>query len=270
MEYLFDLINEQSERKEIGMVVSFLEIYLDQVRDLGKAYMADRQRQLELVKEDDAGAPAAGGSGGRGPIRTGGLGKRPASAAATRSRPTSAVGAARPQSASYFSGTNVGGGGGPRESGLENWSSSDLDIHESPEGQVYVKDLCLIPVRNIQEVMDVVNLGISLRETHATRVNATSSRSHTVFTINVVQKQRRQEDSEVISGMLNLVDLAGSERIAKSKSEGTRFQEAVVINSSLSALGRVVLALATDPRNAKYIPYRDSKLTSRGVVEEGK
>ena len=69
------------------------------------------------------------------------------------------------------------------------------------------------------------------------------------------------ENAEVITGFLNLVDLAGSERIAKSKSEGVRFQEAVVINSSLSALGRVVLALTCDPHNAKYIPYRDSKLT---------
>jgi hypothetical protein len=84
-----------------------------------------------------------------------------------------------------------------------------------------------------------------------------------VFTINVVQKDRRSADSEVISGILNLVDLAGSERIAKSKSEGTRFNEAVVINSSLSALGRVVLSLATgdSSRSNKHIPYRDSKLT---------
>ena len=61
--------------------------------------------------------------------------------------------------------------------------------------------------------------------------------------------------------MLNLVDLAGSERLSKSKSEGTRFAEAVTINSSLSALGRVVLALANNPRDVKYVPYRDAKLT---------
>ena len=70
-----------------------------------------------------------------------------------------------------------GGGGG----GIENWARTDLEIHETPEGQVFVKDLTLIPVKNIQEVMDVINLGVNLRETHQTSVNQVSSRSHTVF-----------------------------------------------------------------------------------------
>jgi hypothetical protein len=90
-------------------------------------------------------------------------------------------------------------------------------------------------------------------------MNATSSRSHTVFTLNIVQKDRRLADAEVLSGVLHFVDLAGSERLARSQSEGRRFQEAVIINSSLSALGKVILSLAD--KNAKYIPYRDSKLT---------
>lgn len=47
VEYLFDRIEECSERKEIGMVCSFLEIYLDQIRDLGRAYLADRKTQKE-------------------------------------------------------------------------------------------------------------------------------------------------------------------------------------------------------------------------------
>lgn len=60
--------------------------------------------------------------------------------------------------------------------------------------------------------------------------------------------------------MLNLVDLAGSERLRKSESTGLRMQEALSINSSLSALGKVVMAL--DPSvPAQYVPYRDSKLT---------
>ena len=42
---------------------------------------------------------------------------------------------------------------------------------------------------------------------------------------------------------------ARSERLARSQSEGRRFQEAVIINSSLSALGKVVLNLAA--RNTK-------------------
>lgn len=53
---------------------------------------------------------------------------------------------------------------------------------------------------------------------------------------------------EVISGVLNFVDLAGSERPARSGNEGKRFQEAVVVNSSLSALSKVILALVIHSR----------------------
>lgn len=44
---------------------------------------------------------------------------------------------------------------------------------------------------------------------------------------------------ERVAGTLNLVDLAGSERLDKSESEGQRKKEAMSINSSLSALGKV-------------------------------
>jgi kinesin family member C2/C3 len=39
------------------------------------------------------------------------------------------------------------------------------------------------------------------------------------------------------------VDLAGSERLSKSGSEGQRLKETRAINTSLSALGKVVLSL---------------------------
>lgn len=51
-----------------------------------------------------------------------------------------------------------------------------------------------------------------------------------------------------------------SERLKKSESDGQRLKEALHINSSLSAVGKVVMSL--DPESGyNYIPYRDSKLT---------
>ena len=88
-------------------------------------------------------------------------------------------------------------------------------------------------------------------------MNPISSRSHTIVSITVTQKNRGEDDSTTISGILNLLDLAGSERVA-STAERTRFDEAVNIKSSLTALGKVVIKFGM---KAPQVPYRDSKLT---------
>jgi hypothetical protein len=88
-------------------------------------------------------------------------------------------------------------------------------------------------------------------------MNEGSSRSHSVFTVTVSQKN--VHTAEVKTGKLVLVDLAGSEMVKKTNSSGQQLEEAKTINKSLSALGLVINAL-TDEKSS-HIPYRDSKLT---------
>ena len=134
----------------------------------------------------------------------------------------------------------------------------DLEIHEDAQGEVYVKDLTLVPVNSAEDINVVIAEGLKIRATHETKMNAVSSRSHTIFTIVVTQTDK--STGEGFSGRINLVDLAGSERLKKSESEGMRLKEALHINSSLTALGKVVMAL--DPNAASsHVPYRDCKLT---------
>ena len=73
-------------------------------------------------------------------------------------------------------------------------------------------------------------------------MNAHSSRSHSVFLINV--KQEYKETRKTISGKLYLVDLAGSEKVDKTNAQGLTLEEAKTINKSLLALSNVIMALS--------------------------
>ncbi len=73
-------------------------------------------------------------------------------------------------------------------------------------------------------------------------MNAQSSRSHSIFSVTIIQKHL--DKGETFEGKLNLVDLAGSEKVSKSGAEGNVLDEAKNINKSLSTLGKVINALA--------------------------
>lgn len=109
--------------------------------------------------------------------------------------------------------------------------------------------------------------GNKARTVAATNMNETSSRSHAVFTLTLTQHIHDTEtslDSEKVS-RISLVDLAGSERASASGATGSRLKEGSEINRSLTALGRVIRALAGLSNGKKQrdmvVPYRDSALT---------
>lgn len=96
--------------------------------------------------------------------------------------------------------------------------------------------------------------GSHKRQVAATKCNDLSSRSHTVFTITVGNKDIGVDgEVRIRTGKLNLVDLAGSENIGRSGAENKRAREAGIINQSLLTLGRVINALVD---KSPHIPYR--------------
>jgi myosin heavy subunit len=132
-----------------------------------------------------------------------------------------------------------------------------LEVREGKKGGFYVKDLQCTPVTNIDTVKKIIIAGNKNRATGATEMNSQSSRSHLILTV-IVETQ--DVTGHVKVGKLNLVDLAGSERISKTKATANRMDEGIEINLSLTALGNVIAALASQ-RKSGHIPYRDSKLT---------
>ncbi|XP_063695925.1 kinesin heavy chain isoform X2 [Culicoides brevitarsis] len=136
-------------------------------------------------------------------------------------------------------------------------SKVNLSVHEDKNRVPYVKGATERFVSSPDDVFEVIEEGKSNRHVAVTNMNEHSSRSHSVFLINV--KQENLENQKKLSGKLYLVDLAGSEKVSKTGAEGAVLDEAKNINKSLSALGNVISALADG--NKTHIPYRDSKLT---------
>ena len=102
-----------------------------------------------------------------------------------------------------------------------------------------------------------MNRGNRNRSVNSTNMNEASSRSHSIFIVNIIQNNLK--DLSAKSGKLFLVDLAGSEKISKTGAVGATLGEAKYINKSLTTLGLVINNLTDGKSN--HIPYRDSKLT---------
>ena len=155
-----------------------------------------------------------------------------------------------------------------------------VDIKESKEKGVYVKDLSEYSVNSVADMMKVLKAGTKQRRVGATKMNEGSSRSHSILTITVETSEMLPLPSTTPTsvssptsaappaavdkvtykvGKLHLVDLAGSERQKKTAATGERLDEAKSINWSLTVLGNCIKALI-EP-NSRHIPYRDSKLT---------
>ena len=105
--------------------------------------------------------------------------------------------------------------------------------------------------------VEVAQLALTIELTRTAvghALNSRSSRSHCLVHLYCVERQQ----GRVTKKQLLFVDLAGSERILKSGVTGVAATQAVAINGSLTALGKVIRALGT---NAKHVPFRDSMLT---------
>lgn len=133
-------------------------------------------------------------------------------------------------------------------------------------------------IESARQGIEVLQSGLDKRQVASTKMNDTSSRSHTIFSITVyitMNKGRKSPtpnsdalpnenrisstvSNACVVGKINLVDLAGSENIGKSGAENKRAREAGLINKSLLSLGRVINGLVS---KSPHIPYRESMLT---------
>ena len=142
--------------------------------------------------------------------------------------------------------------------------TTGLKIRESKTLGIFVEGLTKYPVMSYKEISDKMDEGYENRTIGSTVMNATSSRAHTIVTIEFNQIQNIGTTKSSKLSKINLVDLAGSERQKSTEATGDRLKEGCNINKSLLVLGNVVNTLADKAMGKKkdvLPPYRDSALT---------
>ncbi|XP_043785195.1 kinesin-like protein KIF23 isoform X2 [Apis laboriosa] len=143
-------------------------------------------------------------------------------------------------------------------------------IREDGNRNMYVHGCTEIEVKSSEEAFEIFQRGQCKRHIAYTNLNAESSRSHSVFTIRLVQAPLDKDGEQIVQNkqvicisQLSLVDLAGSERTNRSKNTGQRLREAGNINNSLMTLRTCLEILRENQTQGtnKIVPYRDSKIT---------
>ncbi|KRT78637.1 Kinesin [Oryctes borbonicus] len=146
-------------------------------------------------------------------------------------------------------------------------------LREDAQRNMYINNVVEVEVKSAADAYDLFNIGQKRKRMGHTVLNAVSSRSHSIFSIRLVQVVQQLQNSEgnlVIPecnmlklSQLNLVDLAGSERCSRTKNTGIRLKEASNINNSLMTLRTCMEILRDNQLNNanRLVPYRDSRLT---------
>ena len=134
-----------------------------------------------------------------------------------------------------------------------------LNIRENKTNGIYIEGVTEVQLDNFYDCFNLLKEGERQRKKRQTNKNEMSSRSHTIFIINI----SKNENDKIIKSKINLCDLAGSEKYNKNEEyKAIHFSEMVNINLSLATLGNVINALVNKSgKESRHIPYRNSKLT---------
>jgi len=134
-----------------------------------------------------------------------------------------------------------------------------LHARENAKNKVIIVGLQEQRVRNGEELMEVIEYGLTGRTTGITGANVDSSRSHAILQICLKQVEEGGAVSAENFGKLSFIDLAGSERGADTLDQDRQTRmDGAEINKSLLALKECIRAL---DQQLDHTPFRGSKLT---------
>ncbi|THG16517.1 hypothetical protein TEA_009613 [Camellia sinensis var. sinensis] len=118
--------------------------------------------------------------------------------------------------------------------------SSPLRLLDDPKRGTVTEKLTEEPLRDWNNVMELLSICEAQRQIGETTLNETSSKSHQIIRLTIESSARQflvKDYLSTLTAAVNFVDLAGSERASQSLSVGTRLKEGCHINYWKMVLG---------------------------------
>lgn len=123
---------------------------------------------------------------------------------------------------------------------------------EDSKSRVNIVNLTESRCHSVEDIMNTLSHGMTIRSCGTTGANAESSRSHAIL-------QMSLKHNDNLFSKMSFIDLAGSERGADTMNTNKKTKmDGAEINKSLLALKECIRALDLDK---KHTPFRGSKLT---------
>ncbi len=139
----------------------------------------------------------------------------------------------------------------------KNSKKDKLNIRDG-NGRVEVCKLSSHSISSAQDAFKLMNDASGRRTKSKTSLNASSSRSHAVYSLSLTKVLKGKKQSVVFQ----VVDLAGAERHNRTNANAEQQKEANIINMSLMQLWRCLQGMKKRATDINInIPFRESKLT---------
>ncbi|CAD8063092.1 unnamed protein product [Paramecium sonneborni] len=142
-------------------------------------------------------------------------------------------------------------------------NKTKLQLKEIYDKKCYVKDAVEKEINTNQQFKDLLQKALTNRQMGETTLNNQSSRSHTIFKIQISFLYQQDQYTIQKKQTICIVDLAGSERTKKAETQGSQLTEACNINKSLLVLGKCLkqMRCQNESEQNNRIPFRECKLT---------
>jgi len=142
--------------------------------------------------------------------------------------------------------------------------NTPLSIRDNNK-EIYVQGLSEYNVKSVADTLQLLKIAEENRAIRETNMNMFSSRSHSIFQIQVEHKKVAEDGGEITyKAKFNLVDLAGSEKWnTKLHMRDEHIAEMTNINLSLHTLGKCISALAQASHKQSHHRESESRSATR-------